>query len=107
MFCTKCGSILLPKKIKGKKKVLHCSSCGYTDEDIKKSVITESINKSSDIEIVEQGKEDEMLPVTESECPKCGNNKCWYWLLQTRASDEAETKFLKCCECKHVFRDYN
>jgi transcription factor S len=108
MFCPKCGSILLPKVLKGKKKVLQCS-CGYSDEDIKKSVIKEEITNNEEKISLEVGndEEDKMLPVTEAECPKCGCNECYYWLIQTRASDEPETKFLKCCKCKHVFRDYN
>jgi transcription factor S len=106
MFCPKCGSILMPKKAKGKKKVLQCS-CGYSDDDTTKSVIKETIKQAEDIEIVEADAEDDMLPITEAECPKCKNDKCWYWMIQTRASDEPETKFLKCTKCKHTYRDYS
>ncbi len=106
MFCKKCGGLLVPKTV-GKKKKLVCLKCGY-EVDVDKSSgtkISESLKKSKEIEIVEKNNE-ENLPITDAECPKCGNNKAYFWLVQTRASDEAETKFLKCTKCSHVWRDY-
>jgi DNA-directed RNA polymerase subunit M len=99
MFCPKCGSILRPMKADGK-KVLGCS-CGYTDQ--KKEILSESVKKKKEIEVIDKD-EDDMLPTTEIECPECGHNEGWYWLVQTRAADEPETKFLKCTKCKHTFR---
>ena len=106
MFCEKCGGLLIPKTI-GKKKKLVCVKCGYEVELDKKSKTTfsEKIEKPKEIEIIEK-KDDENLPITTAECPKCGNNKAYFWLVQTRASDEPETKFLKCTKCGHVWRVY-
>ena len=33
--------------------------------------------------------------------------KSYFWMMQTRGSDEPETKFYKCEKCKHVWRDYS
>jgi len=105
MFCPKCGSILKPKNEKGK-KVLYCS-CGYTDKDVKKAEIKEEVKDTSgELEVVEPEEELKSLPITETECPKCKHKKAYFWLVQTRAGDEAETKFLKCEKCKHTWRDY-
>ena len=103
MFCPKCKSILLPKK-KGNKVQLACS-CGYVQQD-GKAVISEKIAPSGkDVEVIQ--KDTEVLPTTEVICPKCGNKKAYYWFLQTRASDEPETQFLKCTACKHQWRVYD
>lgn len=103
MFCKKCGSILMPKKVDGV-SVMACS-CGYT-EDMSGNPFQEKIEKKSeDVAISEDDKES--LPVTNEECSECGNDKAYYWLVQTRAGDEPETKFLKCTECKHTWRDYS
>ena len=101
MFCPKCGSILLPKKIDDKTK-MSCS-CGYsTDEQTK---ITETIRSKDKLEIIE--KNEETLPKTPAECEKCHNTEAYYWLLQTRSGDEPETKFLRCTRCEHTWRDYS
>ena len=42
-----------------------------------------------------------------AECPKCGHRTAYFWLVQTRAGDEPETKFLRCEKCGHTWRDYN
>jgi len=105
MFCLKCGSILVPKKHAGK-RVMACSSCNYIDKESKGKLVEEVREKSEKVEVA--GREVlETLPKTNEECPKCGNDEAYYWTLQTRAGDEAETKFLKCTKCSHTWRDYN
>jgi DNA-directed RNA polymerase subunit M len=47
------------------------------------------------------------LPIVKDEkCKKCGNEDSYFWTVQTRASDESETKFFKCTKCGHTRRDY-
>lgn len=105
MFCPKCGSILVPKKVE-KKKILACS-CGYKSKDSELATIKETVrNRSKEVEVIEKG-DIETLPKIDVECPKCRNDKAFFWTLQTRASDEPETKFMKCVKCGHVWRDYN
>ncbi len=104
MFCPKCGSIIMPKK-ENKDIILSCS-CGYFEKKKDdKSMNVKEIVKEKKIEAVEE--EIEVHPLTnDSECPKCGNMAAYYWEIQTRASDEPATKFLKCQKCKHIWRDY-
>lgn len=106
-FCPKCKTIMLPKK-KDKKIVFTCPSCGITGSTQEDSKITEVIkHDAKKIELVDDSFEDSTLPLTNIECPKCKHTKAYYWTIQTRASDEPETKFLKCEKCKHVWRDYS
>lgn len=104
MFCPKCGSILRPKK-EGSKTYLLCG-CGYTNKNVEIREIKEKMEKGEKrMDVVTD--EERVLPLTEAECPKCKHGKAFFWLIQTRAGDEAETKFLKCEKCKHVWRDYS
>jgi len=101
MFCPKCGSILMPKQEDGK-EVKGCS-CGYTEGggmELREKKETEAI----DIPIIE--KEEEVNPITQAECPKCGHDEARWWTIQTRAADEPETKFFRCTKCKKTWRDY-
>ncbi len=105
LFCPKCGSLMTPKVEKGK-KVLSCA-CGYTNKKISpeearvKEVVKAAHSGSYDI----VSEDDTTLPVTEALCPDCGHDKAYWWSKQTRASDEPETKFLKCEKCKNIWRD--
>ena len=95
----------MPKK-DGNKKILACS-CGYKSKDVSKVTIKEEkLDKTKDIEVIDKN-EFETLPKMDAECPECGNKKAYFWLVQTRASDEPETKFLKCEKCGHTWRDYS
>ena len=105
MFCPKCGSILRLKEENGK-RFMACS-CGFVDRKGESGKIKEAV-RSSDrkIEVVEEEREN-ILPKTKASCPKCGHDTAYYWLVQTRAGDEPETKFLKCEKCKRVWREYS
>ena len=104
-FCPKCKSILIPKKEEDK-VVMHCS-CGYTSKSSGGSIKEEKKvgEEKAEVEVVD--KDYETLPVTKEKCDTCGNDKAYYWLVQTRSADEAATKFLRCTKCKHTWRDYD
>jgi DNA-directed RNA polymerase subunit M len=103
MFCKKCGSILLPKKENG--KVITKCSCGYVAKGDAPVKMTETLAEKKDVETIEN--DVEVYPLTnDAECPKCGNEKAYYWEIQTRASDEPATKFMRCEKCRHIWRDY-
>ncbi len=104
MFCPKCGAILKTKIDKGK-TIMYCS-CGYSSKELKDAEIKEKIDSNQkDIEVIE--KELDTNPIVKAKCEKCGNNKAHFWMIQTRAGDEPETKFFKCTKCGHIWRDYS
>ena len=106
-FCPKCKSIMMPKKDDGGKVVMRCS-CGYSEAAGEQTALKEEkIVKKEEAEMDVVDEDFETLPVTKEECPECGNKEAYYWLVQTRAADEAATKFLKCTKCKHIWRDYS
>lgn len=103
MFCPKCGSILTQRKEKNK-TFIGCS-CGYVLKSGNLAVKEEIKTKDEKIEIIDENQE--ALPETEIDCEHCGNKKAYFWMIQTRAGDEPETKFYKCTKCKKVWRDYS
>ena len=103
MFCPKCGSILTQRKEKNK-TFIGCS-CGYVLKSGSVKVKEEVKTKDEKVEIIDANKES--LPETEHDCEKCGNDKAYFWMVQTRAGDEPETKFYKCTKCSHIVRDYS
>ena len=106
MFCPKCGSLLKTKQVKNT-PVQFCS-CGYSSEITEESSSIKEEIKEDDkkIEVIEEGAS-EIYPITDAECPKCKHGRAFYWMKQTRAGDEPETKFFKCESCKHIWRDYS
>jgi len=101
MFCPKCGSIMMPKALKDK-KVLACS-CGHK-QGIEGAELREKAKEEKKIEVVEE--ETPIHPLVDQECPKCKHGQAFTWEIQTRAADEAATKFFQCEKCKHTWREY-
>lgn len=99
-FCPKCGAILIEKR-----KNYGCPRCNYFSKEKPKLTVSEKIESKKPIVIVKE-KENEVYPIVNDECKKCGHERAYFWTVQTRASDEAETKFFKCVKCGHTKREY-
>jgi len=99
-FCSKCGSMI---SVEDNKAV--CVSCGYKQKKKPKIEASEKLELKETIAVIKEG-QDNTNPIIEIACPKCKNRKAYFWTSQTRASDEAETKFYKCLKCSHSWRIY-
>ncbi len=105
LFCEKCGNLIVPRK-DGKKVEISCT-CGFIPKKRPDLILKEEVklDKKDEIEVVD--KKIEILPKTNEECPKCRYKEAYYWLVQTRASDEASTRFFKCVKCSYTWRAYS
>ena len=99
-FCEKCGGIIRVEENKA-----ACASCGHKAKKKPKIEISEKAGKKETIEIIKEDA-DIVYPIVEMDCPKCKNKKAYFWTLQTRSSDESETKFHKCTKCGFTWRKY-
>jgi len=99
-FCPKCGAVLVQKKTKE-----GCPRCSYTSKGKVKIVSSEKMGeKKKEIEVIK--KDVQAFPIITEKCKKCGNDKAYFWTVQTRSGDEAETKFFRCTKCEHTWREY-
>ena len=95
-FCPKCGSMLIGK---------NCNRCDYKSEHEIKLESSQKMDTIKEIIIVNEG-DHEIHPIVSMICEKCNNPESYFWTKQTRAGDEAETKFFRCTKCKHTWRNY-
>lgn len=100
-FCPKCGCVLIDKN-----KVFKCPRCSYKAKSKIKIEASENIEKKPEIGII-SNEDTDVFPVTNAVCSKCGHRDAYFWTSQTRAGDEAETKFFRCTKCKHTWREYH
>jgi DNA-directed RNA polymerase subunit M len=99
-FCQKCGGMILVTDGRA-----ACVSCGKKLDKKPKIEASEKMEKAVEIQVVKE-EADSIYPEVDMLCPKCKNKKAFFWTMQTRASDESETKFYKCTKCKHTWRKY-
>ncbi len=98
MFCPKCGALLVPKSGK-----MVCLKHGSTD---KKVTVSQKTTKK--VKLVGAAKEEEdSRDSVDNECPKCEHRKAFGWMRQTRAADEAPTRFYECKKCHHKWKEYS
>ena len=100
-FCPKCGCVLVEKK-----KSYGCPRCGYKAKGKVKIESSEKIEAKPQIGIIND-KDTDVFPKVNATCPKCGFGEAYFWTSQTRAGDEAETRFFRCTKCKHTWREYH
>ena len=99
-FCPKCGAILIQKT-----KNFGCPRCNYSS---KSKIILKTSEKihEKNIGVAISRETLGVHPIVNEKCKKCSNDKAYFWTVQTRASDESETKFFKCVKCENTWREY-
>jgi len=100
-FCPKCGCVLIEKN-----KMSKCPRCNYKSKLKLKIESSEKIESKPNIGVLKE-KDTNIFPVITAICPKCNHREAYFWTSQTRAGDEAETRFFKCVKCNHIWREYH
>lgn len=108
-FCPKCDKLLQAVE-EDSGTIMVCTACGFRKnaEDSLLTTIYEAKKLpegETDI-FVNEGRKD-ILPETNADCPECKNTTAYYWIEQTRAADEAPTRFYKCTKCAYTWREYS
>jgi len=104
-FCDECGSMM--KKRDGR---MVCTSCGHTAEQEGDTAAFVTTEKQSGDELIESSPDADFegKPTDDSvTCEECGHTEAWYTIKQTASADEPPTRFFKCKECGHRWREYN
>jgi len=98
-FCPKCGAVLIQKV-----KNFGCPRCNYSTKEKVKLKTSEKVEAKKEVPVIK--KDTKTMPIVNEKCKKCGHEQAYFWTIQTRAGDEAETKFFKCLKCEHTWREY-
>ncbi|MBM3291719.1 transcription factor S [Candidatus Bathyarchaeota archaeon] len=104
-FCSTCGTMC---NIDHKKRCYICPKCG-AEEPINDAPVIQRTKQNGE-KIVVIGKKEQNLrttPQVKANCPKCGNDKAYWWMVQTRGIDESSTQFYRCTKCGYTWRDYS
>ena len=99
-FCPKCGAMLIQKI-----KKFGCPRCNYSSNNKLVLKTSEKINKKNQGVAISK-KPMSVHPIVNENCKKCNSKQAYFWTVQTRASDEAETKFFRCVKCENTWREY-
>lgn len=106
MFCPNDKALMRP--VAG---VLTCPKCGHQHQGKAQSMVVqgkavEDVKKSVLVDEEAMKNKMDLLPKATYHCEKCGNTEAYYYFRQTRAADEATTRFLECTKCGYKWRDY-
>lgn len=106
-FCAKCKTLMLPSK-----KTAICPRCGSRVKAEKSDiVIKEKIAHSEKEGKLRKRVPKEIegtYPTVDAECPKCLNDKAYWWVQQTTGTlgdeDTPDTEFFRCTKCRYTWR---
>ena len=95
-------------EIDHKAKRYKCPKCGY-EEPVDGAPVIQRAGRDDD-KIVVIGKKEQSIKTmsqVKAKCPKCDNDKAFWWMVQTRSIDESMTQFYRCTKCGYTWRDYS
>jgi DNA-directed RNA polymerase subunit M len=105
-FCDECGSMMHSDG-----DVMVCAECGHEqsrDDEAAAEFVSTEEQSTDDVIETEEGANFEGKPTANDVvCDDCGHTKAWYTIKQTGSADEPPTRFFKCQECGHRWREYN
>jgi len=88
-----------------------CSSCGATqarDEAAAEAFVSTEAQTEGDVIESDPDADFEGKPTADDvTCEDCGHGVAWYTIKQTGSADEPPTRFFKCQECGHRWREYS
>lgn len=105
-FCDDCGSMMVARD-----GAMVCTACGASaarDEDRAAEFV--STEEQSEDDVIEADMEADLEgkpTATDVTCENCGHGEAWYDIRQTASADEPPTRFFRCKECTHTWREYN
>lgn len=106
-FCPECGNLMNPEE-REDGVVLVCRSCGHEESkgesDSESYKMVEEGEEKEETTVIEEDQDSN--PKTSKKCPECGHGKAYWWMHQTRSADEPTTRFYRCVECGHTWREY-
>jgi DNA-directed RNA polymerase subunit M len=105
-FCDDCGSMMVSRDGE-----MVCTNCGATaeqDRDLAEQFVSTEEQSDDDVIETEEGANFEGKPTADDvTCEECGHGAAWYTIKQTASADEPPTRFFKCKDCGHRWREYN
>jgi DNA-directed RNA polymerase subunit M len=105
-FCEDCGSMMRPEDGE-----MVCADCGATagrDEDRAAEFVSTAEQTHGDVIESDPDADFEGKPTADDvTCEECGHGEAWYTIKQTGSADEPPTRFFKCKDCGHRWREYN
>ena len=111
-FCPECGMrLVLTQKMEnnGSRPFLICPKCSYqkkvTSKESTFSKVVEHTAMEQIAVIDDEQANLHTMPTTKVECPKCSNKEAFWWMVQTRGSDESPTQFFRCTKCSYTWRE--
>jgi DNA-directed RNA polymerase subunit M len=85
--------------------------CGATterDEELAEQFVSTEAQSGDELIETSEDANFEGKPTSEDVmCEECGTEKAWYTIKQTGSADEPPTRFFKCTECGHRWREYS
>ncbi len=101
-YCPKCKEIMSLKQIDNQLFYV-CDSCGYKEPYDTSNLYVDVVREER---VLVLQKDTTAEPTVKVECPKCGNDEAYTWIVQTRSGDEGGTVFYRCTRCKYTWRVY-
>lgn len=99
-FCPQCKGLVYPSGGR-----TACRKCGWSS-DVAPVSQKVSVGQATDKARVVLEDSTDVRAVQSIHCPKCGHDKAYFHLMQTRKSDEPPTQINECVKCKHGWREY-
>ena len=105
-FCDDCGSMMVNEG--GQMVCADCGAAAEQEAGLSEAYESTTAQSTDDVIETEEGVNFEGKPKDDDVVgDSCVHGDAYYTFTQTASADEPPTRFFKCVECGHRWRDYN
>ncbi|KAH8112319.1 hypothetical protein DFH11DRAFT_1609203 [Phellopilus nigrolimitatus] len=104
LFCPTCANLLVISAETGFNK-WACNTCAYEFPITKQMTSRERLERKAVDDVLGGEATWRDADSTSIACPKCDNERAYFYQLQIRSADEPMTTFYRCTKCTHQWRD--
>ena len=112
-YCPDCETKMIHLKKKQTLTVtliLVCPKCGHEKKSTRPNSYATMVKSHPRENLVIIGKKEQRyrtVPKFVIDCPKCGNNRAYGWIVHLGSLEQSSTQFYRCTKCNYTYRDTN
>mmetsp|Transcript_129 Transcript_129/g.354 ORF Transcript_129/g.354 Transcript_129/m.354 type:complete len:111 (+) Transcript_129:45-377(+) len=106
-FCPTCANLLTITGGGYAGVAFRCRSCPYIYR-VDEKLTCKHVLSRKEVDDVLGGEEAwKDVEQTDSHCPECSHGRAYFKQVQTRSADEPTTRFFRCTNCGHNYKEDN
>eukprot|EP00929_Paragymnodinium_shiwhaense_P016667 TRINITY_DN125221_c0_g1_i1.p1 TRINITY_DN125221_c0_g1~~TRINITY_DN125221_c0_g1_i1.p1 ORF type:complete len:109 (-),score=22.25 TRINITY_DN125221_c0_g1_i1:32-358(-) len=104
-YCPTCANLLAIEAGRRDTIAFRCRTCPYVFNVEEKLIAKQAVPRKEVDDVLGGAEAWKDVEQTDAQCPRCGNERAYFKMFQTRSADEPMTVFYRCTRCSANWKE--